>query len=77
MQVALAYEIAGRQIVVLSILVLYLGYFIKRRVGFLGKYSIPVSVTGGLIFSVAAALLAGFSIIPYQRQRPRLRGNAR
>ncbi len=48
---------------VLSILVLYLGYFITRRVDFLGKYSIPASVTGGLIFSVAAALLAGLSII--------------
>jgi glutamate:Na+ symporter, ESS family len=57
------FEMAGRQIVVLSILVLYLGVFITRRVSFLQKHNIPPSVTGGLICSIVVALLAGLHIL--------------
>ena len=40
------YEIAGRQLIVLSILVLYFGEFLTHRINFLQKNNIPASVTG-------------------------------
>jgi ESS family glutamate:Na+ symporter len=42
---------------ILSILVLYLGYFVKNRVNFFSKYSIPVSVVGGFLCSIFILLL--------------------
>lgn len=59
----LPYELMGREIVVLSILFLYLGEFITHRIAFFRKNNIPASVIGGLICSAAVALLAGFSIV--------------
>jgi ESS family glutamate:Na+ symporter len=52
----MVYELDNFLTLILSILVLYLGYFLKSRFVFLNKYSIPVSVAGGFIFSLVAAL---------------------
>ena len=49
------HEIAGTQIVVLAILVLYLGEFITRHWRFLRDNNIPTPVTGGLICSIVVA----------------------
>ena len=57
------YEIAGRQLIVISILVLYFGEFLTHRINFLQKNNIPASVTGGLLCSIAVALLAIFGIV--------------
>lgn len=46
------------QVLSLSILVLWLGGFVERRVSFLSEYNIPSAVTGGLICSVTVALIA-------------------
>ncbi len=45
----------------LSILVLWLGKFVERRLPFLSQNNIPSAVSGGLICSVAVALLAVFA----------------
>lgn len=58
----MTYEIAGRQVIILAVLVLYLGYFVTRRAAFLRDNNIPVAVTGGFLFSIAAALMAGFDV---------------
>lgn len=57
------YELAGRQIVILSIVVLYLGTFINDRISFFRKNSIPASVTGGLVCSAIVAMLTYFSVV--------------
>ena len=43
---------------IISIAVLYLGNLLTRHVGFLGKYSIPQAVTGGLIVSLLILTIA-------------------
>lgn len=43
---------------ILSILVLWLGNFLTTRIRFLEANNIPIAVTGGLLFSIAAAVLA-------------------
>lgn len=45
----------------LSILVLWLGSYLERRLPFLARYNIPSAVAGGLVCSVVVALLAGFA----------------
>jgi len=57
------YEIAGRQILILAILVLYVGTFISRHFPFLRRNNIPESVTGGLICSVLITALAGYEVV--------------
>jgi ESS family glutamate:Na+ symporter len=59
----MVYELDNILTLILSILVLYLGYFLKSRFSFLNKYSIPVSVAGGFIFSVVVALFAGMGLL--------------
>ncbi|ARN72857.1 sodium/glutamate symporter [Oceanicoccus sagamiensis] len=59
----MAFEINSINALILSILVLYLGYFLKSRLHFLKTYSIPVSVAGGFLFSLFAAVLAGLGIL--------------
>lgn len=57
--------IQGSDVLVISILVWFLGASINRKVDFLDRYSIPVAVTGGLIFSSLIALVyasAGWKI---------------
>jgi ESS family glutamate:Na+ symporter len=45
----------------LSILVLWLGTFVESKIGFLKRYNIPSAVTGGLLCSIAVALLTVFA----------------
>ncbi len=59
----MVYELDNFLTLILSILVLYLGYFLKSRLSILNKYSIPVSVAGGFIFSLMAALFAGSGLV--------------
>ena len=54
------YRIEGADVLIVSILVLFLGSFLSRRIGFLRRYSIPDAVTGGLICSGAVALIFAF-----------------
>lgn len=56
------YEIVGRQVILLSILVLYLGSFITKRSLFLQNNNIPVAVTGGLICAIVLAMLSSFGV---------------
>ena len=49
------------RVLALSILVLWLGNFVERRLPFLSQNNIPSAVSGGLICSVAVALLAVFA----------------
>jgi len=49
------------RVLTLSILVLWLGNFVERRLPFLSQNNIPSAVSGGLICSVAVALLAVFA----------------
>ena len=50
----------------ISILVLFLGMYLNRRFRLLADNHIPPAVTGGLIFSAAAALLYSFGDIELQ-----------
>ncbi len=58
-------ELDPRQTVILAILVLFLGRYLNRKVGFLREYNIPEPVSGGIVASlVAAALyLAGTELV--------------
>lgn len=51
-------EVNPVDFLILSILVLWLGNFLTTRIRLLEANNIPIAVTGGLIFSVAAAVLA-------------------
>ncbi len=46
---------------VLSILVLFFGMYLTRKIRFLEQNSIPPAVTGGLIFSIAIVLIRQFA----------------
>ena len=59
----LVIALAGRQILVMAILVLYLGKFIKQRSGFLQRNNIPASVIGGVISSCIIAALAATGLV--------------
>ncbi len=49
--------VAGSDIVILAILVLWIGNVITQKVSFLQKNSIPIAVTGGLLCSVIVAVI--------------------
>ena len=53
------YRLEGSDVVILAVAVWFVGTFITNRVAFLRRYSIPVAVTGGLLFSALTALLHG------------------
>ena len=53
------YRLEGSDVVILAVAVWFVGTFINNRVAFLRRYSIPVAVTGGLLFSALTALLHG------------------
>ncbi|MDJ0969285.1 MAG: sodium/glutamate symporter [Kiloniellales bacterium] len=53
------YEMQPIHVLMLSILVLYLGFFLNRKISFLSEYYIPPAVTGGLICSVIVAVIYG------------------
>ncbi|PHS11141.1 MAG: sodium/glutamate symporter [Blastopirellula sp.] len=50
-------EFKGTNVIILAILVLWIGNQITRRVGLLKKYSIPISVSGGLLCCITLALI--------------------
>lgn len=55
------YQIEGGDVLIISILVLFLGTFITNKIAFLKRYNIPAAVTGGLICSIAVALIYSFA----------------
>jgi ESS family glutamate:Na+ symporter len=46
------YTLDPRQTIILAILVLFLGKYLNRKVGFLAEYNIPEPVTGGVLASL-------------------------
>ena len=57
------FQIDQMDMMSMSILVLFLGMYINKKVRFLRENFIPPAVTGGLIFSVGVALLYAFGDI--------------
>ncbi|RKZ14131.1 sodium/glutamate symporter [bacterium] len=50
-------QLDSRQTIILAILVLFLGKFLNRRIGFLRQYNVPEPVTGGIVGSVGFGIL--------------------
>ena len=57
METLAQYEVEPLDVLMLSILVLYLGFYLNRKIRFLSEYYIPPAVTGGLICSVVVAVI--------------------
>ena len=57
------YQIDQMDMLSMSILVLFLGMYVNRKVQFLRENYIPPAVTGGLIFSLGVALLYAYGDI--------------
>ncbi len=53
------YEMQPIHVLMLSILVLYLGFYLNRKIRFLNEFYIPPAVTGGLLGSIIVASLSG------------------
>ena len=51
------YQVQPIHVLMLSILVLYLGFYLTKKIRFLQNYYIPPAVTGGLICSVVVAIV--------------------
>lgn len=51
------YEMQPVHVLMLSILVLYLGFYLNRKIRFLSEFYIPPAVTGGLICSIVVAII--------------------
>jgi ESS family glutamate:Na+ symporter len=45
-------QLDSRQTIIIAILVLFLGKFLNRKIGFLRQFNIPAPVTGGMIGSI-------------------------
>src|SRR5436190_5430018 len=59
----------------LAVVVLLVGTLVNRRVAFLSRYNIPDPITGGLLFAVAASVIAevtGFKLAIDQTIKPTL-----
>lgn len=54
------------QTLALAVVVLMLGQFLKKKIGFLEKFCIPAPVIGGLIFSIFTCVCYGFNIIEFE-----------
>jgi len=50
-------ELDSRQTIIVAILVLFLGKYLNKKIGFFRKYNIPEPVTGGLVASLFFAVL--------------------
>ena len=50
-------DLDSRQTIIIAILVLFLGKYMNRKIGFLRRYNIPEPVTGGLVASLFFGLL--------------------
>jgi hypothetical protein len=59
METLTQYEMQPRDVLMLSILVLFLGFYLNRKIRFLSEYYIPPAVTGGLICSIIVAVIYG------------------
>ncbi len=57
METLTQYEMQPIHVLILSVLVLFLGFYINRKVRFLRESFIPPAVTGGLICSIVVALV--------------------
>ena len=55
------YQVQTIDFLIMSILVLFLGMYLTKKIKFLSDNYIPPAVTGGLIFSVVTALLYSFA----------------
>jgi ESS family glutamate:Na+ symporter len=53
------YEMQPIHVLMLSILVLYLGFYLNRKIRFLSEFYIPPAVTGGLLCSTIVAVIYG------------------
>ncbi len=51
------YEMQPLHVLMLSILVLYLGFYLNRKIRFLSEFYIPPAVTGGLICSIIVVVI--------------------
>ncbi len=51
METLTQYEMRPLHVLMLSILVLYLGFYLNRKIRFLSEFYIPPAVTGGLVRS--------------------------
>ena len=60
---ATLFEVQTIHVVMLSIVVLYLGMFLTRKVRFLEEYYIPPAVSGGLVCSTIFAVDAVICIV--------------
>ena len=54
------YRIEGSDVIIFAVVVWFAGTFITNRIAVLRRYSIPVAVTGGLLFSIFTAVLHEF-----------------
>jgi len=52
-------------VLMLSIVVLFIGFYLNRKIKILNEYYIPPSVTGGLLCSIIAALIYKFANIEF------------
>jgi len=50
-------ELDSRQTIIMGILVLFLGKYLNRKIGFLRQFNIPEPVTGGIVGSVCFGIL--------------------
>jgi ESS family glutamate:Na+ symporter len=50
------YQLATQEVVIAAVAVWFMGTFINNRIPLLKRYSIPVAVTGGILFSVLVTL---------------------
>ena len=54
------YVIEGSNVLMISIVVLFVGTFLTQKIALLDRYSIPPAVTGGILCSTIVALLYQF-----------------
>ncbi len=52
------YQLAGQEVIIVAVAVWFVGTFINNRVPLLKRYSIPVAVTGGVLFSMIVTVLS-------------------
>ncbi len=51
------YQLAGQEVIIVAVAVWFVGTFINNRVPLLKRYSIPVAVTGGVLFSIIVTVI--------------------
>ena len=51
------YQLASREVIIVAVAVWFVGTFINNRIPLLKRYSIPVAVTGGVLFSIVVMVV--------------------